>query len=110
MMILNIKNLQKVYGDFHLNCSMQIEEGCVTGLIGANGAGKSTLFKAILQLISIDDGNIELFEKKKKDISMKDKENLGVVLAESGFSGYLTIRNIVPILQNIKKKILVIKY
>lgn len=62
--------------------------------------GKSTLFKAILQLISIDDGNIELFEKKQKDISMKDKENLGVVLAESGFSGYLTIRNIVPILHS----------
>ena len=31
-----------------LNCSMEVKEGTVTGLIGANGAGKSTLLRVLL--------------------------------------------------------------
>ena len=78
--------------------------GCVTGLIGQNGAGKSTTFKAILGLISTDGGNITILGKDIKDFTTKDKENLGVVLSDSGFSGYLKIKDIIPILQNMYSK------
>ncbi|HJP35306.1 MAG TPA: ABC transporter ATP-binding protein [Gammaproteobacteria bacterium] len=40
---------------------LQIEAGETVGLIGINGAGKSTLLKAMLDLIAIDGGRIELF-------------------------------------------------
>ena len=96
--MLKITNLEKKYRDFHLNCSLEVPAGRVTGLIGANGAGKSTLIKAMLGLISTDNGEIELFGKSIKEIKVADKEKMGVVLAESGFSGYISIRDLIPIL------------
>mgnify|MGYP002614185665 CR=1 FL=1 len=69
--------------------SAKIRDGSVFGLIGTNGAGKSTTFKAILGLISIDGGAITLLGKKIENFTAKDKEALGVVLSDSGFSGYL---------------------
>ena len=97
--MISVKNIQKNYKDFSLNCSFDVEKGKITGLIGQNGAGKSTSFKAILGLIHTDDGEIEMFGKKVEELSNKDKERIGVVLSNSGFSGYLTINDIVPILE-----------
>lgn len=99
--MLKIEHLKKQYGNFSLDCSLEIKEGSVTGLIGQNGAGKSTTFKAILGLISIDSGSITILGKDIKNFTAKDKEDLGVVLSDSGFSGYLTISDIVPVLKNL---------
>lgn len=98
--MLKIKDLKKSYDSFHLDVSFEIPRGCITGLIGANGAGKSTIFKGILDLISVDGGTIEIFGKDYKTLSNKDKENLGVVLAESGFSSYLTVQDVTKILDS----------
>ena len=73
--------------------------GCVTGLIGQNGAGKSTTFKAVLGLIKRDEGRITLLGKDLDDFTARDREQLGIVLSDSGFSGYLTIRDLAPMLQ-----------
>lgn len=102
--MLNIEHLEKHYDNFSLDCSLELMPGCVTGLIGQNGAGKSTTFKAILGLISTDSGNITILGKDIKDFTAKDKEDLGVVLSDSGFSGYLKIKDIIPILQNMYTK------
>ena len=102
--MLKIEHVKKSYKNFLLDCSLEVKPGSVTGLIGQNGAGKSTTFKAILGLISIDGGNITILGKKISEFSSEDKENLGVVLSDSGFSGYLTIRDILPILQSFYKK------
>lgn len=40
---------------------LEIAPGRVLGLIGMNGSGKSTLFKALMGLVRIDTGTIELF-------------------------------------------------
>lgn len=98
--MLKIKDLKKSYDLFQLDVSFEIPRGCITGLIGANGAGKSTIFKGILDLISIDGGMIEIFGKDYKTLSKKEKEKLGVVLAESGFSGFLTVQDVAKILEN----------
>ena len=98
--MLKIKDLKKSYDLFQLDVSFEIPRGCITGLIGANGAGKSTIFKGILDLISIDGGTIEIFGKDYKTLSKKEKEKLGVVLAESGFSGFLTVQDVAKILEN----------
>ncbi|MDD6327756.1 MAG: ABC transporter ATP-binding protein [Eubacteriales bacterium] len=96
--MLEIEHLRKEYEDFSLDCSLKVKKGCVTGLVGQNGAGKSTTFKAILNLIAAKDGKITLFGKDIRTFDTKDKQKLGVVLSDSGFSGYLTINDILPIL------------
>lgn len=101
--MLQIENVRKNYDNFSLNCSLEVKKGQITGLIGQNGAGKSTTFKAILGLISIDDGTIRLLGKDIKDFTAADREDLGVVLSDSGFSGYLTINDILPVLKNLYK-------
>lgn len=93
--MLELINVQKDYGRFKLNCSLEVKAGCVTGLIGQNGAGKSTTFKAVLGLISVDSGTVKLFSKDIKRLSIEDKQNIGVVLSDSGFSEYLRIEDII---------------
>lgn len=99
--MLKIEHLQKKYDKFALDCSLEVRPGYVTGLIGQNGAGKSTTFKSVLGLISFDSGTISILGKDLKDFKAKDKEKLGVVLSDSGFSGYLTIKDIVPVLDSL---------
>ena len=101
--MLKIENVTKNYDNFSLNCTLEVKKGQITGLIGQNGAGKSTTFKAILGLISMDGGTIRLLGKDIKDFSAADREDIGVVLSDSGFSGYLTINDILPVLKNLYK-------
>lgn len=102
--MLRLCNVKKKYGSFGLDVSMEVKEGCVTGLIGQNGAGKSTTFKILLDLIRKDEGRAEVFGKEPEKLSNLDKEQIGVVLAESGFCGYLTIKDIVSIVGSMYKK------
>ena len=102
--MLKIEHLKKQYDNFSLDCSLEVMQGCVTGLIGQNGAGKSTAFKAILGLVSADAGKIEILGKDIKDFTVRDKQALGVVLSDSGFSEYLRIKDIIPILENVYQK------
>ena len=99
--MLRIENLRKNYGAFQLDCSMEVLAGRVTGLVGQNGAGKSTTFKAVLGLIKPEGGRIEILGKDGRQLGAKDKQELGVVLSNAGFSGYLTIRDIVPVLESL---------
>ena len=58
--MLKLENVRKNYDRFTLECSLEVQPGCITGLVGQNGAGKSTTFKAILGLIHTDGGRITL--------------------------------------------------
>lgn len=102
--MLKIEGLKKNYRDFSLNCSLSVAPGRITGLIGQNGAGKSTTFKAALGLISTDGGSVTLLGKDLRSFTPKDKEDLGVVLSDSGFSGYLNIRDLIPILKTLYER------
>lgn len=96
--MIRLEHVEKQYPQFHLNCSMEVKEGSITALIGPNGAGKSTTFKAILGLVRPDSGRIAVLGKGPEELSSKEKEQLGVVLSGGGFSDYLYIKDIVPVL------------
>lgn len=96
--MLEINGLVKHYGDFTLNCTMKVEPGRITGLVGENGAGKSTTFKAVLGLITYDVGDVTLLGKAPSELTEEEKQKIGVTLAESGFSGYLKVKDVVPVL------------
>lgn len=96
--MLEINGLVKHHGDFTLNCTMKVEPGRITGLVGENGAGKSTTFKAVLGLITYDAGDVALLGKAPSELTEEEKQKIGVTLAESGFSGYLKVKDVVPVL------------
>ncbi|MBD8069583.1 ATP-binding cassette domain-containing protein [Bacillus sp. PS06] len=61
--ILKATNVSKIYGKHKAldKVSIEIKRGMIYGLIGENGAGKSTFMRTVMGLISIDEGDIELF-------------------------------------------------
>lgn len=97
--MLNIDHVVKSYGDFRLDVTMEVKPGCITGLIGRNGAGKSTTFKVALNLVRPESGSVQVFGTDARRLSAKEKEDLGVVLSDSGFSEYLTVSDIDRILK-----------
>ena len=103
-MTLVLENVKKKYKTFELNMSMTLEPGTITGLIGRNGAGKSTTFKAILGLIKLTDGKVLIDGKQPQDLKAADKENIGVVLSDSGFSGYMTVQDVIATMNAMYKK------
>ncbi|MDY3766601.1 MAG: ABC transporter ATP-binding protein [Lachnospiraceae bacterium] len=102
--MLQVKDIRKQYKNFELNCSMEMMEGCITGLIGQNGAGKSTMFKAILNLIHLDGGEIMLFGKEHRNLTNRDREKIGVVLSDSTFPEVMTPREIASVLDELYEK------
>ena len=96
--MLRMTGVKKKYGTFALDCTLTAEPGMITGLIGANGAGKSTTFKAALGLMTPDAGEITVLGKPVSKLTPRDREKIGVVLADSGFSDYLTVRDVADIM------------
>lgn len=98
-MLIQLNGVKKDYNDFQLDCTLELEEGRITGLVGQNGAGKTTAFKSILNLIQIDDGTVTVFGKDRTELTSLDREAIGVVLSDSGFSDYLCTADIIKILK-----------
>lgn len=91
--VLEINNLRKTYKDFSLkDINIKLEQGYVTGFIGANGAGKSTTIKSILNLINRDSGDVKIFNKDNKTNDKELKNKIGVVLDEGYFYDELTLK------------------
>lgn len=74
---ISIKNLTVYYGDTPAitNVSFDVKEGEFLGIIGPNGGGKSTLLKAILGLIPITTGSIQIYGQSQG----KNRSALGYV-------------------------------
>lgn len=61
MPVLEIDSVRKSYGKVVALDGVSLTvEGGIVGLAGANGAGKSTLFRAILDLVALDQGTIRV--------------------------------------------------
>jgi len=60
MSILEAYNVSKAFGGIQAldACSISVEQGTITGLIGPNGSGKTTLFNVITGYDRVDSGAI----------------------------------------------------
>ena len=81
--MIRLEQAEKQYKNFHLDCSMEVQEGMVTGLIGLNGAGKSTMINLITDNVSRDkmNGGSILFgeDSAEEDILKLGKQFRGLV-------------------------------
>ena len=103
--MLIIKDVNKKLGNFNLkNINLELKQGFILGLIGVNGGGKTSLIKLIMNIISPDSGNIEIFgienlRKNNKEI----KNKIGFVLDEFPFKEYphLTLSDICDLFKKV---------
>ena len=65
MSLLEVQEVSKAYGGIHAlqGCSISVERGSITGLIGPNGSGKTTLFHVITGYERPDAGRI-LYDRR----------------------------------------------
>lgn len=98
-MLVQLDRVMKKYGSFALELNMQIPENQIIGLIGANGAGKSTTFKLMIGLIRPDQGNAEVFGRNAAELGVEEKQKIGVVFSDSGFSEYLRVQQLIPVMK-----------
>ena len=78
-MLLNLKDIKVKYDKAEAikGVSIEIEEGHITGLIGANGAGKSTILKAISGLVKVSAGEMYFQDKKINNLEMHKIVSIG---------------------------------
>lgn len=67
--MLEIQAVSKAFGGIQAlsDCSLAVEKGKITGLIGPNGSGKTTLFNAVTGYERVDGGDIRYEGRSIKD-------------------------------------------
>lgn len=86
MIMLDVRNLNKKFPHFQLNdVSFQLPQGYIMGFIGLNGAGKTTTIKSILNLISIDGGEIRIMGQNMNEHEVELKQKVGYAFGNIDF-------------------------
>ncbi len=102
MNALEIKDLQKNYGDFTLYpLDLVLPSGCVMGLVGENGAGKSTTIRLILGAAARDGGSVSILGTDSRECLPLAKDDIGVVLDEAGIPECLNAAQIGRVMRQI---------
>jgi neutral amino acid transport system ATP-binding protein len=65
MSLLEAQGISKAFGGIRAldTCSINVEKGSITGLIGPNGSGKTTLFNVMTGYERIDSGQVRFQDK-----------------------------------------------
>lgn len=68
--MIYLNNISLAFADRRIfdNIALMIPEKSRIGLVGDNGTGKTTLFKAILGMVDLDEGAIEIPNRKNRTI------------------------------------------
>jgi ABC-type multidrug transport system ATPase subunit len=99
--VLKIDRLVKNYGKLRAvhELSLQVEEGCVFGLLGPNGSGKTTTLGVILDVLKKTSGDYQWFGKPA---SRDSRKKIGAILEVPSFYPYLSGRQNLQIMAKIK--------
>lgn len=104
MYAIQAEGIRKKYDQFQLGeLSFAIPEGSIVGIIGENGSGKTTTMKAILGLIHVDGGSIQIFGKERGNQDSSWKEQIGVVLDTCRFPDNMTASQVGKMMAQIYK-------
>ncbi|WP_281513730.1 ABC transporter ATP-binding protein [Faecalibaculum rodentium] len=90
--------VQKHYPDFALDITLTVPENTIVGLVGLNGSGKTTLFRLLTGLAKADAGSCRMLGQAADSLSVSMKEQIGVVLADTGFPAVFTPRDVKKVL------------
>lgn len=96
MALIEIKNLQKSFGDLQVlkDINLSIEEGEVLVLIGPSGSGKSTFLRC-LNLLETPTGGSILYDgediMRKKFNKMKYREKVGMCFQRFNLFPFMTV-------------------
>jgi len=80
MNLLEAQGVSKAFGGIHAldTCSITVEQGTITGLIGPNGSGKTTLFNVMTGYERVDNGRVLFQGKTITNISPDKVFRLGI--------------------------------
>jgi neutral amino acid transport system ATP-binding protein len=80
MSLLEVSDISKTFGGIQAldACSIDVEKGSITGLIGPNGSGKTTLFNVITGYVPADTGDIRFDGKLIKNPTPDRVFRLGI--------------------------------
>ena len=99
---IEISGVTKKYSGFTLdNISFNVPKGSIMGFIGQNGAGKTTTIRSLLNIISIDEGEIKLLGMDHLRHEQEIKERISVVFDELPFHDVLNAKDIARIFEGI---------
>lgn len=85
MNVVSIKGMTKSYGKYNVldNLDWTVEKGDIVALLGKNGAGKSTLLESVMNLRSMESGELLLWNKKWSELPQKKREKIGFVAQDT---------------------------
>ena len=92
--ILKATNVSKIYGKHKAldKVSIEIKRGVIYGLIGENGAGKSTFMRVVMGLITMNEGEIELFGESSAKGLQRVRRKMGQSIETPALYPELTAR------------------
>src|SRR5260370_18628890 len=95
--ILEFKGVSREYGDtwaLH-NVSFSLRTGETGIILGAAGSGKTTMLKAVIGLVQVDEGDIELFGEEVTSREEHDlyplRSRAGILFQEGGLFDSLSV-------------------
>lgn len=73
MKAIECRNIMKSFGTTKVlnDICLDIEENEFIGIVGMNGSGKSTMIKSVLDLMSIDGGEINIFGTSHRNVAAR---------------------------------------
>lgn len=92
MNVLQIRNVKKAFGTQQVlqGVNLDVPEHKIYGFIGQNGAGKTTTMRAILSLLPVDEGSMEVCGEMVAYGNTKTNRFLGYLSDVPEFYGYMT--------------------
>ncbi len=91
-MVINTDSLTFTFGKQTVvrSLSLRVPEGSIYGFLGPNGAGKTTTIKLLLNLLSIQQGSIHIFEQELQSNRIAILSQIGSLIEQPAIYQHLS--------------------